>query len=69
MPDRQLGQLALVHGDELPLKVLSSAAGFYLGTIHPTEGPNTRESVEYWPTRKQAQDGLDSGNWTQREHL
>lgn len=67
--EKQLGRLALEHGDELPLEVLSSAAGFYLGTFHPTEGPNTRESAEYWPKRKQAQEALDSGNWTQRERL
>lgn len=60
------GYLSAILGDELPLQVLESGAGFYLGTWHPTEGPNTRESVEYWPTREAAQNALDSDNWTQR---
>jgi hypothetical protein len=60
------GVIAALYGDELPLQVLESGAGFYLGTWHPQEGPNTRESVEYWPTRELAQGALDSGNWTQR---
>ncbi len=50
-------------GLELPLQVLQSAAGFYIGTSDPT--PVTRES-EYWPTVEQAQNALDTGSWTQR---
>ena len=61
----QYGRLALLDGVRLPLQVLRSAAGFYLGTFGD-EGPETRESEEYWPTRQQAEDALRDGTWTQR---
>jgi len=53
----------------LPLQVLKSAAGFYIGTADEM-GPMSRDSVEYWPTEDQAQTALDAGRdaWTQREH-
>ena len=42
------GQLALIHcGKFLPLEVLQSAAGHYIGT-RDTEGPVSRESREYF---------------------
>lgn len=50
-------------GLELPLQVLQSAAGFYLGTVDPM--PCTRES-EYWPTAEEARQALETGSWTQR---
>lgn len=67
-PQRQLnGKLALEYGNNLlPLRVLQSAAGFYLGTMGP-EGPYSRESMEYFPTREIADAALASGDWTQRE--
>lgn len=54
----------------LPLMVMKSAAGFYLGTADE-EGPASRESQEYWATAQEAQQALDSGlgdsmTWTQR---
>ena len=55
-------------GQELPLKVLNSAAGFYLGTCDE-EGPYSRESEEYWRTHDEAEAALDSPDqtsWTQR---
>ena len=55
-------------GQELPLKVLKSAAGFYLGT-YDEEGPYSRESEEYWRTEKEALAALNHPNqilWTQR---
>lgn len=64
------GVLAAACGrSDLKLTVLQSAAGFYLGTFCPAEGPFTRESVEYFPTRLLADAALSSGRWTQRAHL
>lgn len=53
-------------GTTLPLKVLKSVAGFYIGTENE-EGPVSRESAEYWPTGSGAKIALDSGKWGQRE--
>ena len=55
-------------GLRLPLQVLRSAAGHYIGTFDES-GPVSRESVEYWPTREAAQAALEAGGdaWTQRE--
>ena len=55
-------------GHELPLKVLKSAAGFYLGTCDE-QGPYSRESEEYWGTHQEAAAALNSFDqilWTQR---
>ncbi len=48
--------------------VLKSAAGFYIGTFCPVEGPISRESQEYWRTEAQAEKALQTGRWTQRPH-
>lgn len=62
----RFGVLALCYcGQRLPLQVLRSAAGYYLGTDDGTE-PVSRESVEYFPTHAAAQLTLDSHTWTQR---
>jgi hypothetical protein len=53
-------------GMVLPLQVLKSAAGWYIGTWG--DGPFSRESVEYYATEDEAQDAVDSGTWTQRRH-
>ena len=42
-----IGKLAASCGFQLPLQVLQSAAGFYLGTSE-LGMPISRESVEYW---------------------
>ncbi|MBF1865081.1 hypothetical protein ISX52_06810 [Pseudomonas aeruginosa] len=64
----QHGKRALAHLRlELPLQVLMSNAGFYIGTLDE-EGPASRESVEYYPSRELAQQALDKGTWTQREY-
>lgn len=56
-------------GQRLPLKVLRSAAGYYLGTQDPEDGsPYSRESVEYWPTEAAAAEALSTGEWNQRDH-
>jgi hypothetical protein len=54
-------------GKRLPLQVLRSAAGHYIGTFDG--GPVTRESVEYFPTDEAARHALETGAWTQRRHL
>ena len=53
-------------GLTLPVGVLCSAAGFYLGTSDETGFPVSRESAEYFNTHDQAEQALASGNWTQR---
>jgi hypothetical protein len=59
------GHLAKAFGGvDLPLYVLPSSAGFYLGTFD--EGPYSRESVEYFPSWDAAEDALKNGTWTQR---
>lgn len=60
------GHLAVIHtGELLPLEVLRSAAGHYIGT-HDTEGPVSRESTEYFRNAAAARHALESGSWTQR---
>lgn len=62
------GQLAFnLLGISLELTVLKSAAGFYIGTFDG-EGPVSRESLEYYASEDAAQDALDGGTFTQREH-
>lgn len=60
----QTGKLAALIGRNLPLQVLKSNAGFYIGTADE-EGPCSRESNEYWPSRDGADKALASGSWTQ----
>jgi hypothetical protein len=63
-----LGYLALAYtGKRLPLQVLPSPAGYYIGT-HDDEGPVSREAVEYFPTEEEAQIALADHAWTQRRH-
>lgn len=61
---KQYGMLASQAGYQLPLEVLKSNAGFYIGTSDC--GPVSRESVEYWPTHELAEKALETGNWTQK---
>ncbi len=59
------GQLASTYcGKFLPLEVLQSAAGHYIGT-RDTEGPVSRESREYFRSYAAAQRALESGGWSQ----
>lgn len=62
----RVGQLAAVAGYRLPLEVLSSPSGYYIGTS-TDDGPVSRESVEYFGSLEAARKSLDSGAWTQRE--
>lgn len=54
-------------GFNLPLQVLRSAKGFYIGTAND-DGPVSRESVEYWDSLQAAADALKNQRWTQRQH-
>ena len=59
------GLLALAYvGKRLPLQVLRSAAGHYIGTFD--DGPASRESVEYFPSYEAARHALETGAWMQR---
>jgi hypothetical protein len=48
--------------------VCKSAAGYYIGTLTEEGWPNSRESVEYYHTREEAQKALDEESYTQRQH-
>ena len=62
------GALALAWTDKrLPLQVLRSAAGHYIGTQDDV-GLVLWYSVEYFPTHIAAQRALDTHAWTQRAH-
>lgn len=63
----QADALKISSEEELPLRVLSSNAGFYVGTFDDSHGPVSRDSVEYWTTRAIAQLAFDTNNWTKRE--
>ncbi|EET4969151.1 hypothetical protein FFE54_004755 [Escherichia coli] len=60
------GILAAKAGYTLPLQILSSARGYYIGT-QCDEGPVSRESEEYFRNYEQAVRALENGIWTQRE--
>lgn len=64
--DKQFAALALAAtGQKLPLQVLESQRGFYIGAAD-NEGPVSRESEEYWPSSILAGEALQHGGWTQR---
>lgn len=52
---------------KLPVSVLQSANGYYLGTSF-NGMPVSRESLEFYDSVNEAMKALDSGIWTQREH-
>lgn len=56
-----------LFGEERELRVLSSAAGYYLGTLDDYGLPNSRDS-QYYATREAAQAALDTGSFTPRLH-
>lgn len=62
------GILAARFGYDLPIRVLSSRAGYYIGTFSETHGPVSKESVEYYPTQRLAEEAFRKGIWTQRKH-
>lgn len=64
----QIGLLAkAVLGLHLPLRVLNSQNGAYIGTC-TEDGPCSRESEEYWFDPQHAQHALENDDWTQRAY-
>ncbi|WP_186207403.1 hypothetical protein [Burkholderia gladioli] len=64
----RVGLLAQIYaGMDLPLQVLRSAAGYYIGTAHAGESVS-RESHEYFTTHAAAADALANDSWHQRAH-
>lgn len=66
--DGPAGMLAREASYRLPLQVLRSARGFYLGTANES-GPVSRESEEYWVTEGEAKTALageEGVHWFQR---
>ncbi|KGG96645.1 MULTISPECIES: hypothetical protein [Comamonas] len=62
------GVLAAQCGEVLPMQVLRSGGGFYLGTC-TERGPFTRESLETWNTQAKAEKAWAKGHWCQKDHL
>lgn len=50
------------------LKVMRSAAGYYIGRSTADGAPYSRDSLEYWRTAEEAQSALDNDTWTRRMH-
>jgi hypothetical protein len=50
----------------LPLEILQTRAGFYIGTTDAGM-PCSRESSVYWPTAEAAYAALASGEWPQKQ--
>ena len=62
----EFGQLAKEFGGlTLPLEILRSQAGWYIGT-RLRGAPYSRESAEYYSTGDEAERALNNGQWTQR---
>lgn len=60
------------EGQISELKVMKSAAGFYIGRSIMEMGfplPYSRESQEYFPTEADAENALKSGQYTKRDYL
>jgi len=61
----------LQRGKITPLRVMRSRHGYYLGRAEVSTGypmPYSRESVEYFARKEDAQQALDTSSWTQRDH-
>lgn len=63
--NRQNGILAAAAGYTLPLEILKSTRGYYIGT-QCSEGLMSRESEEYFKKHDQAEQALKNGTWRQR---
>ncbi len=50
----------------LPLEVLGSAMGYYIGTRGRDDIPVSRESLEFYRHYDDAQEAFEKGTWTQR---
>ncbi|HBR2605987.1 TPA: hypothetical protein L9Q09_003330 [Klebsiella pneumoniae] len=66
----QTGFLAQKHLNvALPLEVMQSGRGYYIGTADLESGaPATRESNEYFLMKIDAENALKANLWTQKEH-
>lgn len=49
------------------LKVLKSAAGYYIGRTDSQGFPYSRNSVEYWENKSEAEIALQKNNFTLRD--
>ena len=58
--NRQNGILAAAAGYTLPLEILKSTRGYYIGT-QCSEGPVSRESEEYFKKHDQAAEKQQTG--------
>lgn len=61
------GVLAARFGYDLPIRVLSSRAGYYIGTFSETHGVISRES-QYFDKQIDAEKALRNQSWIQRKH-
>jgi hypothetical protein len=62
----ELGYLAFHFAGVIrEVQVLETTSGYYLDTTEEGQ-PFTRESQQYWTTRKEAADALRTGAWSQR---
>ena len=61
------GIIAARFGHDLPVRILSSNAGYYIGTFSETHGPISRES-QYFDKRIDAEEAFRKGTWTQRRN-
>ena len=61
------GVLAARAGFDLPIRVLSSCAGYYIGTFSETHGVVSRES-QYFDKQIDAEKALRNQSWIQRKH-
>lgn len=63
------GCLALEYCNKrLPLTVLKTTRGYYIGTENVDGLPCSRESQEYFDEEAKAQKALLTGNWTQKQY-
>lgn len=62
---KAIGQVAYAYGSCLTVEVLENEEGFYIGT-REDDLPFSRESVESYPSRAEAERALNRGTWTQR---
>jgi hypothetical protein len=60
----RFGKLAKEFGYRLPVVVLQSNAGYYLGTMDD-EGEQISRESEYFKTQEPAEKALISGGWDQ----
>jgi hypothetical protein len=57
-----------ILGMDVPLVVLRSAAGYFIGAEDEDGSPLSRDSVEYYRAQEEATRALEEGSFTQRPH-